>query len=451
MSRRDLFERILASLNAAALDDTLWPAASGLIDAFYGSTNNSLVFAEGASPDDIDLLFVQFCFRGQRDTELEREYFEAYYPVDERLPRLPLLPHGKLTPVADLYTEQEKKASAVYGEFLHRTRSADGFNIRLDGPHGSNLLCVVGDSVEGDGWSSEQVESIQRLLPHIRQFVGFRQALADAGVLRASLTGLLDNVHTGVVQLDRRGRVTAANDCARDLLRRGDGLSDRGGLLQAALPVENARLQALLAQALPFFGGPGAGGSMMVSRTDGLRRLILHVRPVNEDGPDPRQSRVGALVLIVDPANHDGVDADLVGAMLGLTPAQSEVAMMLAQGRTIREIAVETRRCAPHSRRRFWLSTRARSPRPCRPATCSASRASSASRVSCLWATRSSSTRWTPASPCWVLARWGCSDPSCSSSANGVSIWASASPASRNARGAAWLSRVGWGAQKSVG
>ena len=216
--------------------------------------------------------------------------------------------------------------------------------MRLDGPDGSRIVWSVADPIEGDGWSFDQMESTQRILPHIRQFVRLRQALVDAGALRASLTGLLDNVGTGVVQLDRRGRVMAANDRARDILRRGDGLSDRGGLLQAALPAENARFQGLLAQALPFPGGPGAGGSMMVSRADDPTQLVLHVSPAKGDGPEQRLSRVGSFVLVVDPANRAGIDADRVGVMLGLTPAQSEVAVMLAQGRTIRDIAAETGR-----------------------------------------------------------------------------------------------------------
>lgn len=339
-----MFERILASLNAAALGDAPWLAATGLIDEFCGTKGSFLVFGDGIAQDDICIFFAQFCMRGERRGDLERLYFETYHAVDERLPRIRLLADSELTPVRSLFSEQEMKTSAVYNEALPLSDCRDSLNVRLDGPEGSRIVWVVGDPVEGDGWSGEQVESIQCLLPHIRQFVQTRQALADAGALGASVARLLDNVRTGVVQLDRRGQVMAANDRARDILRRGDGLSDRSGLLQATLPAEDTRLQGLLARALPFPGGPGAGGSMMVSRAQTLQRLILHVSPVNGDGPDTRSSRVGALVLVIDPANRNGVDADRVGTLLGLTPAESEVAAMLAQGRTIREIAAETGR-----------------------------------------------------------------------------------------------------------
>ena len=59
----------------------------------------------------------------------------------------------------------------------------------------------------------------------------------------ASVTELFDNSRFGVIQLDRRGRIVEANDRARDLLRCGDGLFDRQGLLSVWLPAEDADLQ----------------------------------------------------------------------------------------------------------------------------------------------------------------------------------------------------------------
>ena len=59
---------------------------------------------------------------------------------------------------------------------------------------------------------------------------------------------------------------------------------------------------------------------------------------------EPRPSRVGALVLVVDPMVGAGIDPDRVRAVLGLTPAQSHVSALLAQGKTIRDIAISTGR-----------------------------------------------------------------------------------------------------------
>ena len=135
--------------------------------------------------------------------------------------------------------------------------------------------------------------------------------------------------------------MVAANDRGGAILRSGDGLTDRDGTLRATLPEEDAALQGLLARALPYLGGPGAGGSMMVKRENSVSRLVVHVSPVNERGPELWQGRVGALVLAVDPTDRLGIDPERVGDILGLTPAQTYLAVSLAEGRTIREIAAE--------------------------------------------------------------------------------------------------------------
>ena len=342
MSRRDAFDRILQSLHAAAFADARWTAASGLIDEAVGVHGSLLVYGDGATRNDI--FFARICSRGERYRELERAYYGAYYPIDERLPRIRSLPDGQLTPARSLSTEAEKKTSPVYNELLPLARGQDGLVVRLDGPDASRIVWSIGDPVDRDGWTSERVETIQRLLPHLRQFVRVRHALLKTGALGASLVELLDNVRACVIQLDRRGRLMAVNDRARALLRRGDGLRDEGGRLRAALPGEDAALQGLIARALPRTGGPGEGGSMPLGRPETRSRLVLHVSPVHDAGIEYGRGRVGALVLAVDPADRTGFDPGRVAKALGLTPAESRVAVSLAEGKTIDDIATETGR-----------------------------------------------------------------------------------------------------------
>ena len=342
MNRQESFDRILQSLHAAAFGDARWPAASGLIDESIGVNGTFLVIADGATQNDV--LFAQLCSRGERHRDLEREYYGIYYPIDERLPRIRTLPDGRLTPVRSLSTESERKTSVVYNELLPRMQARDGLTVCLDGPDASRIVWTLGDPVDRDGWTSERVETIGRLLPHLRQFVRVRLALAGAGALGASLVELLDNVRAGVIQLDRRARLIAANDRARALLRSRDGLWDRDGHLRASLPKDDAALQRLLARALPLPAGSGEGGSMLVGRPDTRSRLVLHVSPVHDPGMESRKSRIATLVLAVDPADRAGIDPGRVGKALGLTRAESRVAVSLAEGKTIDDIARETER-----------------------------------------------------------------------------------------------------------
>ena len=345
MSRQDLFERLLESLYGAALNDARWPATSALLDEMCEAKGNMLVVGDGAPPGDIDIFYAQVCYRGERRAELEREYFEVYHPNDERLPRLCRLPDSRIVRSDELLPEEELKTSPLYNELLPRADAGNSLLTRLDGPDGSRVVWTVCDPVDAAGWTAAGVQTVGRLLPHLRQYVRVRQALADARALGASLSGLLENMGTGVIQLDRRGRVAAANDRALTILRMRDGLQDVDGRLRATLPLENGTLQRLVAHAVPFPDGPGAGGSMTVSCERSPSRLQLHVSPVGADEAAASGSgTIGALVLVIDPASRLRLNADVLGTLLDLTPAESYVAASLVEGKSAHVIAAETGR-----------------------------------------------------------------------------------------------------------
>ena len=339
MSEHDAFDRILASLHEAALDPACWSGASALIDETLHTHGSGMVFNDWPSEEDMRIYFAWYFFRGEPRRDICREYFRVYYPLDERVPRVRHAPDSRLLHVTDLYTEKELKTSAAYNEMLVGTHAGNGIVVRLDGSGGSHIVWSVNDPIGWDGWSSAQLDTIRRLLPHIRQTVRVQQALIGAGALGATLTEMLDHSGMGIVQLDVRGRIAAANDRARDVLRSGDGLFDEGGSLFARIPEEDAHLQSLLARALPPFGAEGAGGSTAVSRSGGLPPLVLHIHPVGPQGADFQVWPVAALVLVVDPATGTAIDPAVAAGALGLTRMEGRVAVLLSQGLSVRQIA----------------------------------------------------------------------------------------------------------------
>ena len=120
MNPIDAFDRILASLHQAALDDAHWPVTAALIDQACGAAGNALMVGEG-SGDDERVLFGQFLYRGESRPDLAREYAEVYYPDDEAPRRLRELPAGRLFPTSDLYTEEQLKALFSVNYFCRLT------------------------------------------------------------------------------------------------------------------------------------------------------------------------------------------------------------------------------------------------------------------------------------------------------------------------------------------
>ncbi len=342
MNSLDAFDRILASLYRATRDDDHWPATATLIEEVCGTVGNGLVVGEGSDGHD-RIYFTRLLYRGESRQDLAREYFDVYYPDDAGMRRLMELPEGRLVHLPDLYSKDELKTSPVYNEGWRRLGAQNGLYVHFDDPDGLRFVWALGDPVGSRGWQSAQLRLVERLLPHVRQFVSVRQALAAADALGVGLAGLLDTDRIGVVQLDRGGRVLAANAPALEILRRGDGLFDRGGTLQARLPADRGRLQRLVGRALPgLWGKAPSGGSMTVQRPSGRSRLGLHVSPVGDGAPDFGGRRVAALALVVDPARRTRIDPARVATMLGLSESEGRVSALLAEGLPVREIAAAT-------------------------------------------------------------------------------------------------------------
>ena len=166
MSEHDVFDRVLAAVHAATLDETRWSATSALIDEACGLTGNGLMVGEGPT-NDVRALFVGLYYRGQRRDDLEREYLTTYHPIDERVPRF--------------------------------RQVQDGLNVQLPGLAGSHSGWGLNDPVDAEGWGSSRITMVERLLPHIQQFVRVRQVLAGAGALGASLADLLATTGLGII------------------------------------------------------------------------------------------------------------------------------------------------------------------------------------------------------------------------------------------------------------
>ena len=344
MTQPDALERIVALLGEAMLDDTRWPEASALINEACGTKGSTLTFGRDLEDGNVQIFFAKSFARGEDRSDHAREDFRLYHPTDEHLPCVRQLPDGKVVLVVDLISEQELRTSLAYNEGYRRYDKQNSLSVRLEGPPGTRVVWSIMDPVDADGWTSARTRMIARVLPHLRQYVRVRSALEEAAAIGASAIGLLDNRRLGVIQLDQRGQIIAVNDRGQEVLRSNDGLSDKGGQLRAAWSEDDSTLQDLLARALPSHGQRGASGSMTVRQKTRSARLGLHVKPLAHRGMDDRSGCVAALVLIVDPTKRAPVNPNLVEEALGLTPAEAKIAVQLAEGRTLRQVAAATSR-----------------------------------------------------------------------------------------------------------
>ena len=344
MSERDAFDRILASMHDATLDETRWPATSALIDEVCGLTGNGLMVGEGPK-DDVRARFVGLYFRGQRREDLEREYLTTYHAIDERVPRFRQLPARRLVHITDLYTAEELQdltdlqrdpAPGRHAGRPERPAPRAGPLPHRLGPARSRRRGGLGGVADHDDPAAAAPCPAVRPRPAGRWLAPTPWARRSPTCSRPP--GWASSSWTGAGGSWRR------TTGALDLLRTGDGLCDQNGVLGAGVPADDAVLQGLLTRALPPVGGQGAGGSMTVRRAADPLPLVVHLLPIGRPEPAVCTWPGSALVLVVDPARRPRLDPALVAAGLGLTPMESRVAVLLTEGKSLREVAMATGR-----------------------------------------------------------------------------------------------------------
>lgn len=176
-------------------------------------------------------------------------------------------------------------------------------------------------------------------------------ARAGSGGINGLSVDLLDQRQVGLIGLDGTGAIVDANDRARQILGREGGLRDDNGRLRARRPEDVGALEALLESVLSSAGAGRFDGRVAVGRWPDSRPLTVYVYRV-----DGGRADVSAVVVVVDPWRVTQLNPEQVAKSLRLTPAESRVAVALAEGFTTGEIAEATGKAVPTIR---WLVQRA--------------------------------------------------------------------------------------------
>ena len=338
-----LFERTIEILLDAAFDDARWGDAFQAIDRLCGLNGGQFTALTASADGETQATFAACYINGDPQQEIVADWAANYAPFSENVPRIGTLPTWRLTHNEELFTPSEKRTSLMYNEFQLKYDCRDQMAVVVDRPSDEQPQdgCLFWTMANGEsGWEPAKLKRIRSLLPHIRQAVRVRQELVVAEThAYADVSALLEDTPLGVVFVNRRGTIDSANQTARRLLEARDGIYEWRRALRASSPRDDERIGRLVSSALPRLGHIAIGGSMSVRRPVGLP-LIIHVHPVTPGRADFGAERLAALVLVRDP-DASQFDPEMVGDMLDLTAAETRVAVLLGQGRSVRDIARE--------------------------------------------------------------------------------------------------------------
>ena len=182
---------------------------------------------------------------------------------------------------------------------------------------------------------------LEWVTPHLRRAIQIYAKLSRTTSERDVYAGAVDQLSLATIILDEQGRLLNTNALAQSLLEQGDGLGLRSERLYIEGRDINKELQDSLATIIRAQQGGAASvvRALRVPRSAGRSDLGLVIRPVPASEWSEGQSSPCAAVFISDPDLREPASQKVLGELFGLTPAESNLAILMARGLTLAEVS----------------------------------------------------------------------------------------------------------------
>lgn len=324
------FSQLVQMIYEAALDSTLWVSGLEAIRQELSANYVSLIVRH-ATKDDPGLTVSVASDHGPLNptslSTLGSPFTDA--------------PLGKLVTDADVGPTVDWRASAHYREWCEPhgvyhvmaanlgTRAGSAYGLRITRPESA------------PAFSPDEVETARRLLPHLRQALDAHLSMNHDRKLSHLYGSAMAQLMVGAIILDDHGKVIECNAAASAILDMQDGLRIVGDQLRAAYPNDNRRLQQLVDNAMARSDNPDTAlvEAMSIGRPSGQLSWGLVVQPVSRDEWTEGKHRPCVAVFVRDAEGKAHPPVRLAQQLFQLTPAETALAIELANGLSLEEAA----------------------------------------------------------------------------------------------------------------
>lgn len=201
---------------------------------------------------------------------------------------------------------------------------------RLSGLADTDIVLSVQRARAAGRASAEEIARFEQLVPHLADAYALRLAFGAAQAWARLFDAALDRIGAAAILVGGDGRVRYVSRAAERMIGKAEGIALGPAGLAIEAPAARRAFERLLGRVLAGSGAPG--GTLAVAS------LRLRVVPLD---PDANGVAGSAAAILLEHEPH-GAGAEDALTRHGLTPRERDIALLLADGWSPREIA-ETR------------------------------------------------------------------------------------------------------------
>ena len=272
-----------------------------------------------------------------RDESAVDAYERHFAPIDERVPVAMRLGQGQVMLDHEHFSERHMSRSELYTDCLapQGMKYCMGLKLYVQGSVQQYLGFLR--QVDKSPFTDEDRSFALHLLPDVARAAGLRARASQLAQQAAMGLAALDALPQGLMVVGPDCRVHYGNPAAERLLAGAELLRVRHGRLQCLDGAAQAQLQQHVLRACGHQGAGLAGAQSLAGQHCRLNVAVLPLKASHAAAA--AWQAPAALVLVTDPASPGGLSPRAVEQMLGLSPAEARLALLLAAGKTVKDFA----------------------------------------------------------------------------------------------------------------
>ena len=338
---------LIGLIYQGALEEQPWQSALPALREALDSQVVSLVLR---LPTDDDQGVILNCVRPEPDRDNSNEtladpndwevsaYREQFFSLDPFVN----LPLDKVIALEDILPDKQLVVSDYY---LHYLQPIDLFRILgVDTAEPGGMLARLRFSRRSleTKFKVRERRLLGLLTPHLRRAIEIYAKLNRMTSERDVYAGAVNQLSVASIILDEQGRLLTTNAAGQALLDQGAGLSLREGRLHVEGREFNKELQHALTMIIKAqqTGETSVVRALRVPRPAGRSHLGLVIRPVPASQWSEGQSSPSVAVFISDPDLQESTSRTILGELFALTPAEANLATLLARGLSLAQVSV---------------------------------------------------------------------------------------------------------------
>jgi|SRR5579862_1600024 len=322
-----LNEDLLDAIYEPALRTGEWrPALRSLRDLLSSAEIAFTVVHSGSSEPELWETTGAVLSPGQCDN-----YHSDYMRLDPKLPILARCGRGFLFNDVDHFDDRFVAHDPFYQGYSLPLGLRHTLDLFVDSFDGRDVYLAAMRSPAQGPFSASTAGQLRRVATHFLRALKAHDHLARAETAARHATAALDHFEFGVAVVDREMHLLFANSFAREALRK-----------DAPLRLIGSRVSARACQKSVAEGVRNAvGGRPSRYRLRDREDWIISTIPLPAESPASHSARSSALIVFRRAGRQKLPAREEVMALYGLTPAEAEVALGIAAGRSPQLLAAQ--------------------------------------------------------------------------------------------------------------